>query len=93
MGGTESVVTDAINRPPPLAGCVIVELLLGRPLFDGATPRQQLGLIVRLVGMPSEDAVAANASAFGRSLLPPPADDDEEEGAGGAAAPVAWDGA
>ncbi len=37
------------------AGCVLAELELGRPLFPGKTEVEQLDLVCRAVGTPSED--------------------------------------
>lgn len=37
------------------AGCILAELMLGKPLFAGKTEMEQLNLIVDLLGTPSED--------------------------------------
>jgi cyclin-dependent kinase 12/13 len=37
------------------AGCILAELLLGRPLFTGKTEMEQLSLIFDLVGTPTRD--------------------------------------
>lgn len=64
------------------------ELMMGRPLFNGSTPKEQLALIVAQLGAPSADAVDHNASAFGRSLLPQAAGAVE-----GSDSPYTWAGA
>ena len=49
-------------------GCIVAELLLGRPLFPGANEAEQLELICRLLGSPNEKIWPAFAL-----LQPPPA--------------------
>lgn len=38
------------------AGCILAELLLGKPLFTGKTELDQLNLVVEMMGTPSQDA-------------------------------------
>lgn len=38
-------------------GCVIAELVLGRPLFPGASPSDQLVEIIKILGTPSKDDI------------------------------------
>ena len=35
-------------------GCLAVELVTGQPLFPGNTAKEQLALIVQMLGMPPE---------------------------------------
>ena len=34
-------------------GCILVELLTGRPLFGGKTEEEQMALICSILGLPS----------------------------------------
>lgn len=63
-------------------GCIIVELYLGRPIFEGANSTSQLYRIVEVLGMPSDDIIkhAVHLSRYfnrvgvdteGRSILAP----------------------
>ena len=40
-------------------GCVIAELVLGRPIFPGATTSDQLVEIIRILGTPSKDDICS----------------------------------
>ena len=40
-------------------GCVITELVLGRPIFPGATTSDQLVEIIRILGTPSKDDICS----------------------------------
>ena len=48
--------------PSPPSGCVFAEILLRQPLFEGSSTTHQLQLIVSRLGMPSAEALRANAS-------------------------------
>ena len=65
-----SCVLDTLGRPPELllgsehygpeidmwsAGCIMAELLLPRPLFAGSTEAEQIELISKVFGAPSEE--------------------------------------
>lgn len=53
------------------AGCVVAELELGRPLFPGKNELEQLDLIFRALGTPSEDSWSGMGSLpEAKSLLP-----------------------
>jgi serine/threonine protein kinase len=36
-------------------GCILAELLLGKPIFPGKDETDQLDLIMKLLGSPNED--------------------------------------
>lgn len=41
-------------------GCILIELFTGFPLFPGTNEREQMGLVIDVIGMP-------NASVLSRS--------------------------
>ena len=51
------------------AGCILGELLGGKPLFPGASTSDQLARIVAVTGRPTPAAVAALGSPFGASMV------------------------
>jgi len=50
-------------------GCIFAEMLQGKPLFTGTTTLNQIEIIVRSLGRPSEDEIAALKSPFAVSLF------------------------
>uniref|UniRef100_A0A0G4FSQ4 Protein kinase domain-containing protein n=1 Tax=Chromera velia CCMP2878 TaxID=1169474 RepID=A0A0G4FSQ4_9ALVE len=92
---TESVATRWYRAPELLwgareygggvdvwaAGCVLAEMLgHGCPLFRGRDSRDQLGLIVRVVGLPSEDTLAAMPEAAAKFIREQVEDEIEKSG-------------
>jgi len=59
------------------AGCILAELLSGRPAFPGSSTLNQLDRIMEVTGYPSAADLAAVASPFAATMLeslpPPPA--------------------
>jgi len=41
-------------------GCIMIELFTGFPLFPGTNEKEQLQLIIDVIGMPSKDVVKAS---------------------------------
>ncbi|KAG8344667.1 Protein kinase domain [Trypanosoma vivax] len=50
-------------------GCIIAELLLGRPVFPGRTTMKQLELIINVLGEPTAEDIAATNSQFADAML------------------------
>lgn len=50
-------------------GCILAELILGRPIFPGRTTMKQLGLIVNALGYPSSEDIASINSHFAETML------------------------
>ena len=70
------------------AGCILAELLGGRPLFPGTSTINQLERIVAVIGRPSESDVEAIGSPFAATMLDSLPSAHEREG-GGAIVPGA----
>ena len=51
------------------AGCILGELLGGRPMFQGTSTINQIDLIIQAVGKPSPADLAAIDSPYASSLL------------------------
>ena len=51
------------------AGCILAELLGGRPLFPGTSTMNQLQRVLHLIGMPPEEDIAAIESPFAGTML------------------------
>ena len=52
-------------------GCVISELVLGRPLFPGSSPSDQLVEIIKILGTPTKDDVISMNPQFQEQKFPP----------------------
>ena len=52
-------------------GCVISELVLGRPLFPGSTPSDQLVEIIKILGTPTKDDIISMNPQFQEQKFPP----------------------
>ena len=52
-------------------GCVIAELVLGRPLFPGDTPSDQLVEIIKILGTPTKDDIISMNPQFQEQKFPP----------------------
>ena len=52
-------------------GCVIAELVLGRPLFPGDTPSDQLVEIIKILGTPTKDDIISMNPQFEEQKFPP----------------------
>ena len=52
-------------------GCVIAELVLGRPLFPGDTPSDQLVEIIKILGTPTKDDIISMNPQFKEQKFPP----------------------
>ena len=51
-------------------GCVIAELLIGRPIFDGANSMDQLLKIIKVLGTPSKnDLIGMKVPEKNRQIL------------------------
>ena len=50
-------------------GCILGELLLGRPLFRGTSTLNQLALILELTGQPTDDDIEGLESPFAATML------------------------
>ncbi|AIO02212.1 mitogen-activated protein kinase, putative [Leishmania panamensis] len=50
-------------------GCILGELMLGKPIFPGRSTTNQLELICSVTGMPSSADVAATNSQFAHAML------------------------
>ncbi|KAG5489949.1 hypothetical protein JKF63_00067 [Porcisia hertigi] len=50
-------------------GCILGELMLGKPIFPGRSTTNQLELICSVIGMPSAADVAATNSQFAQAML------------------------
>lgn len=50
-------------------GCIMAELLTGRPLFPGTDHIHQLNLIIEILGTPNEDFMARITSDSARSYI------------------------
>ncbi len=51
-------------------GCVISELVLGRPLFPGASPSDQLVEIIKILGTPTKDDISSMNPQFQEHKFP-----------------------
>ena len=51
-------------------GCVITELVLGRPIFPGATTSDQLVEIIRILGTPTKDDICSMNPHFKDHIFP-----------------------
>ena len=51
-------------------GCVISELVLGRPLFPGASPSDQLVEIIKILGTPSKEDISSMNPQFQEYKFP-----------------------
>ena len=52
-------------------GCVLSELVLGRPLFPGDTPSDQLVEIIKILGTPTKDDIISMNPKFQEQKFPP----------------------
>ncbi|XP_053991016.1 extracellular signal-regulated kinase 2-like isoform X2 [Hylaeus volcanicus] len=50
-------------------GCILGELITGRPIFPGTSTMNQLELILELTGQPSESDIVAMKSPFAATML------------------------
>jgi len=50
-------------------GCILAEMLLGKPLFPGSSTMNQLEKVVEVTGMPTPEAVAHMRSPFAKTML------------------------
>lgn len=50
-------------------GCILGEMLLGKPLFPGSSTMNQLEKVVEVTGMPTADAVSHMRSPFAKTML------------------------
>eukprot|EP01023_Acetabularia_acetabulum_P057188 TRINITY_DN6654_c0_g2_i1.p1 TRINITY_DN6654_c0_g2~~TRINITY_DN6654_c0_g2_i1.p1 ORF type:complete len:498 (-),score=59.94 TRINITY_DN6654_c0_g2_i1:5720-7213(-) len=50
-------------------GCIMAELLLGKPLFPGSSTMNQLDRVIQLTGYPSKQDIAAVQSQFVDTML------------------------
>ncbi|KAH9581990.1 Protein kinase domain [Trypanosoma melophagium] len=50
-------------------GCILAELILGRPIFPGRTTMKQLELIISVLGEPTAEDIAATNSQFAEAML------------------------
>ena len=50
-------------------GCILGELINGRPIFPGASTMNQLERIIQLTGKPSDDATLAMRSPYAATML------------------------
>jgi hypothetical protein len=51
------------------SGCILGEMLLGKPLFQGTSTFNQLERILQNIPMPSQSDIASIASQYGPSVL------------------------
>ena len=52
-----------------ISGCILGEILLGKPLFQGTSTFNQLERILQHVPTPSQSDIASIASHYGPSVL------------------------
>ncbi|ESL07481.1 protein kinase [Trypanosoma rangeli SC58] len=50
-------------------GCILAELLLGRPIFPGRTTIKQLELIINVLGEPTPEDIASTNSQFAETMM------------------------
>lgn len=50
-------------------GCIVAEMYLKKPLFQGSSTRQQIEIIVQVLGYPEEKDIQAMRTPFARTLL------------------------
>ncbi|CEO96945.1 Mitogen-activated protein kinase [Plasmodiophora brassicae] len=50
-------------------GCILAEMLGGKPLFPGSSTLNQLERIIQVIGMPSQDDLDAIGSEFAQTML------------------------
>jgi len=50
-------------------GCILGEMLLGKPLFPGSSTMNQLEKVVEVTGMPTAEAVSHMRSPFAKTML------------------------
>ncbi|EKF27759.1 protein kinase, putative,mitogen-activated protein kinase, putative [Trypanosoma cruzi marinkellei] len=50
-------------------GCILAELLLGRPIFPGRTTIKQLELIINVLGEPTPEDIASTNSQFAEAMM------------------------
>ncbi|RNF04689.1 putative protein kinase, putative,mitogen-activated protein kinase [Trypanosoma conorhini] len=50
-------------------GCILAELILGRPIFPGRTTIKQLELIINVLGEPTPEDIASTNSQFAETMM------------------------
>jgi len=51
------------------AGCILGEIIIGKPIFPGTSTLNQIEKVIRCIGQPSSQDVAAINSTLAGSLL------------------------
>lgn len=59
-------------------GCILAELLAGKPLFPGSSTLNQLERIIAVCGFPSQDDIASVRSKFAQTMLDGSAKDQKK---------------
>ena len=54
---------------PPLAGCILGEMLMGKPLFPGNSTMNQLERVLEVTGRPTPEDIASMKSPFAATML------------------------
>ena len=54
---------------PPLTGCILGEMLMGKPLFPGNSTMNQLERVLEVTGRPTPEDIGSMKSPFAATML------------------------